>query len=292
MIKSTPTWKEGVEKKEYKPLSGDIEVDIVIIGGGIAGVMSAYLLAKAGKKVAILEKNLIGEGTTNYTTAFLTQSLDTNFSDLIKTYGIDGAKEIVSSHGKAVELIEEIIKENSIECDITSCSNYIYAISKKDFKDLEEEKEAAKSIGLRVELYSDGSNLGFPNEGYMEVKNQAKFHPLKFLYPLSEKASDSGVDIYEHTEATNIEQMKERGVRVTTNRGIVTADKVIVATYEPFNQPLSLYFKKAMYVSYVFHLEIEGISLIEGTYEDTGNPYSYMRIDKQGDKKYKVISRK
>jgi glycine/D-amino acid oxidase-like deaminating enzyme len=280
MAHLTPWSRDTKNKKTYPSLQRSMQTDVVIVGGGMAGIISAYLLSKEGKKVVVLEKNKIGDGATVLTTAFLTASLDTDFVDLIKINGLKKAREIIASHKEAIDVIEKIIKKEKIECDFTRCSNYIYANKKDEMKYLEKEWKAAVSLGLSAVLKKDTNAFGFVNAGYIEIKNQAKFHPLKFLKALAEIAVANGVKIFESTEVKKVISNKDGGVEVETGKAIVFASWALVTTYEPFNKPLRLYFKKAFYTSYVFEIEVPDMKLKEGTYEDTYNPYHYLRIDK------------
>lgn len=286
-MKSTTSW-EDISHTPYPTFKGHEKADVVIVGGGMAGVLSAYMLRQAGKSVYLLEKGELGSGYTVCTTAFLTQSIDTDTNDLIKLFGRQGARQILASHGSAIDLIEAIQKKEKIECEFTRCSNYIYANSKRDLKDLAEEARALISLNMEVRLSEKGQDLGIKNFGYIEMRNQAKFHPMKFLYGLAERTKAAGAQIFEKSEVTDLEKLDHGRQKVVTKGGTIEADYVIVATYKPFNNPLSLYFKKGSYVSYVLEMEVEGLKLQEGTYEDTENPYHYFRVDraKEG---YRVI---
>jgi glycine/D-amino acid oxidase-like deaminating enzyme len=284
-----PVWIEEASKEDYPKLAESPTTEVVIIGGGLAGVISAYLLAKAGKKVVLLEKSELGGGATEYTTAFLTQSIDTDFSDLIKTFGKDAAKKVVDSHQSAIDLIEKIAADENINCDFMRCQNITYALSERDYKTLEDEYDAAKELGIKISKEPSHSKLPFKNYGYIAIDNQAKFHPLKFLYSVAAAAKKYGAEIYEQTEVKEIEQLDDGRVQVTTRRGTVQADWAIVTTYEPFNKPLRLYFKKAFYESYVFELEIPPAIIPEAIYEDTDNPYNYFRVDRADGGKDRVI---
>ncbi len=281
-MKSVTSW-EDISHKLYPPYLGSTTADVVIVGGGMAGVLSAYLLAQAGKKVVLLEKDGLGSGFTVCTTAFLTQSIDTETSKLIKLFGKQQAKEILASHLSAIDLIEALQKKENISCDFTRCSNYIYANTDKDLKYLAEEAEALINLGIPVRLSEKGEGLGFKTSGYIEVGNQAKFHPMKFLFGLAEKAQKLGAQIFEKSEALKLETLEMGRQRVVTKDGSIDADYVVVATYKPFNNPLNLYFKKGSYVSYVLELAVKGMDLKEGTYEDTENPYHYFRVDPLGE---------
>jgi glycine/D-amino acid oxidase-like deaminating enzyme len=274
-------WTQQVTKARYPTLKTNLQTDVAIIGGGLAGILSAYLLAKEGKKVALLEQNELGSGATHLTTAFLTQSIDTDFSDLIDTFGKEKAKLIVDSHQKAIDLIEKIAKDNNIECEFERCSNYSYANAEEDLEDLETEYEAAKELGLHITLSKKPGDFGFVNFGYLELKNQAKFHPMKFMYALAEILALSGTLIFEYSKVLKTD-FDITPHQIKTKTGMIEAGQVIVTTYEPFNKPLKLYFKKAFYNSYVLEVEFENMQEFkEGIYEDLEDPYHYIRIDKK-----------
>ncbi len=278
-MKEKTIWKEGLEKKEYPQLNTNKEAEVVIVGAGMAGIITAYMLIKAGKKVIILDKKKVGAGATHYTTAFLTQSIDTDINDLISMFGKKDTKLILKSHQEAITLIKKIIDDEKIECDFTWCSNFHYAHTEKDVESLEEEFEAMKDLDIDASFSKEGSRLGFQNYGYIEIKDQAKFQPMKFLYALAEIVEKNGGQIFEGAIIEDVDS-DEKQVHVKTDKGIiVTAQTAVITTYEPFNKPLKLYFKKAFYTSYVMVAEIEKGKIKEGTYEDTDNPYHYIRVD-------------
>jgi glycine/D-amino acid oxidase-like deaminating enzyme len=279
-MKSVTSW-EDIEGPEYATFTGEMKADVVVVGGGMAGVFAAYMLTEAGRKVILLEKDRLGGGYTVCTTAFLTQSIDTDTRDLIKLFGKTGAKEILNSHQTAIDLTESIIKREKIDCDFVRCSNYIYANTEKDLKTLAEEAKALTELGIKITLSEKGEDLIISNSGYIEMCDQAKFHPMKFLTELAKRAEKSSAQFFEHSEVEKLERLEGDRQRVITKDGSIEADYVIVATYKPFNNPLSLYFKKGSYVSYVLEMEVKGMNLKEGIYEDTENPYHYFRVDPQ-----------
>lgn len=269
-------WTEKMPPMEFKSFSGSDSADVVIVGGGMAGILSAYLLSKAGKKVIVIEKKELLSGATHETTAFLTQIIDTDFSDLEKMSGHDKTVKIAESHGRAIDLIEKIVKEEKIECEFTRCSNFIYVNDRKDFKDLESEIGPIERAGIKAKLHHEALP-GFKNGGYIEVTNQGKFHPLKFMRGVVESIKANGVRIFEHSEAISI---ASSGIpKIVTEHGEIETDWILLTTYEPFRQPAGLFFKKGMYDSFVLEAELEKGAVREGTYEDTENPYHYFRVD-------------
>lgn len=284
MITESSTWREGALLPHFPSLGEDISVDVAIVGGGITGITTAYLLSKAGFKVALLEKDRLTHGATIVTTAFLCKSIDTSASDLIPMFGEENARTIISSHSEAIDSVEDIIMEENISCDFERCSNFIYASSENEMNDLQEELKATKTLGVSIQ-FSQDAKLGFPNTGYLEVFSQAKFHPLKYLAHLVTVLSKQGVQIFEHTEVQKLEHGPE--VILTTNTFNVQAKHVFFATYAPFQR--ELFFKKATYTTYVLEVELEKNRLAEGTYENIQSPYHYFRVDRNGEKDRMII---
>ncbi|MBX4212519.1 FAD-binding oxidoreductase [Candidatus Pacearchaeota archaeon] len=275
-IQKGSTWN-SVRMPHFPRLKSLIDVDVAIIGGGITGITAAYLLSKAGKKVALLEKEILCSGATGLTTAFLTQSVDTDFSELVEMYGTRKASAIAKSHQYAVDRVEDIIRKNKIDCEFVRCSNYSYALDENDAEDLQDETKVMKELGIKARFKED-NKLKFENQGYIEIPRQAKFHPLKYLSALSKITSANGAQIFEKTE---VKEIRGNGpYALKTPSGEVYAQQIIVATYAPFNK--KMYFKKAFYDTYVFELKVRKGILKEGIYEDTMDPYHYFRVDRKG----------
>ncbi len=276
MKQTKTTWQEGITIPAYPPLHTTLETDVAIAGGGITGLLSAYLLAKAGKRVVILEKDKLLKGATGSTTAMITSSIDTDTPDLIEMFGKKEAKLILESHEDAIDLLEKIVKTEKIDCEFKRVPNHLYANDRKEFKILEEEQTALKSLDMGGSL-SKTLDLGFKHAGVLTLKKQAKYHPVKFLTGLLPVLEGLGVEIYEHTEVTNIDG--ENPVIVTANGYTVTSDWSITATYHPFDNPKEVFLKKGMYVTYMLELEVPKGKYPEGLYEDQENPYHYFRVD-------------
>lgn len=279
------TWEQAWNKKKYPSLTGDASADVVIIGGGITGILNAYFLSRAGRKVILLEKGELGSGATLATTAFITQVVDSDFSEIADIFDVARAKSVWASHGEAIRAFDDVIRTEDIDCEFTRCSNFIFAQTKKQFETIQEEAKAYKKLGFQASL-SEKNELGFKNFGYLEVPNQAKFHPAKFLSAILEIAEHNGVQIFENTEAVGISG--EGPVTVTTKKGGVVAEDVIIATYKPMdNEKTRL--KKAFYRSYIIEARIPKDTFPEAIYEDESNPYNYFRIDPQNDHDRMII---
>lgn len=271
------TW-QNVKSRPYPRLRKNISVDVAIVGGGLTGITTAHLLSKEGLRVALFEKDRIGSGVTAYTTAFITQSIDTDLPQLVSMFGDKKAKLVWESGRAAIETIDHIQASEGVECEFVRCSHFTYATREKDLEELGVELNAARSAGFKnIELDSVHS-LGFPQVGFLELKDQAKFHPLKFLFGVAKKAKENGILIFEKTEILNIGEKNPFVLK--TKKQKISAKNVIVTTYDPFNNPQPVQFKKGMYVSYIYEIAIEKNVLREGMYADLHNPYHYFRIDR------------
>lgn len=285
-ISTTPTWQQDVTFPESETLTSDTDCDVVIVGGGLTGLLCAYMVARAGKSVIVLEANRIGAGVTAYTTAFLTQLIDTSMSEQVTYFGKERAKLIWDSHGAAIDLIEQIARDEHIDCEFMRCDSWCFANGKRQYRTLQDEYENMWRLELPVQL-QERANLQFRNEAVLRLPNQAKFHPLKFLRGLLAAAQNEGVRIYEHSEVTDI--TSDSGVLVEANGQVVRAGVVVISTYDPPDLKPELLMRKAMYTTYIYEVQLPGGTLAEGLYQDAGNPYHYFRVDALGDHDRMII---
>ena len=274
------TWLRDVDASARFPsLPGDLEADVAIVGGGLAGTAVAYFLAGEERRVVVVEKDTIAEGATARTTAFLTNQIDTDLG----IFGRLKASLIWESGRWAIDAIERIAAEEGIECEFTRCPLYGFARSDEERKWLEEERTAALELGYVLEL--DDRDIGFPHHGVLTTPDQGKYHPLQFLLGLRDAAVRRGASFFESTEAEEIKRDDGRVV-VTTRRGNVRASHVVVATYDPFHRPLRLFARKGMYKTYVLECDLPRGVLPEATFVDLAEPYHYLRVDRaaEGDR--------
>ena len=285
-VLNKPTWSTTKITKKYPGLSGNMEADVVIVGAGLAGLLSAYTLAKAGKLVIVLESGRVAGGATSYTTAFITEVIDTDASDMLKIYGKNKSKLIRQSHFDAIKLIEQIVQIEKIDCEFTRVHNFSFINEKDEREELEEEFASVKQLNNDAKLYYE-NNLNFPQAGYIRIPDQAKYHPLKFINGLLQALDKLGVQIFEQTEVEKLSGNKT--VTAQTKEFNVRAQYGIIATYDPLGNPIQTFAKKGMYISYVYEARIPRGLFKEGIYEDFNNPYHYFRVDKNGSSDRMII---
>ena len=245
-------WTNSCILKRWENLNREIETEIAVIGGGITGILTAYLLQREGRRAVVLERYFIGSGQTQNTTAKITSQHGLCYAGLIKKYGIEKARQYGFANEEARKEYERLIEKEQIACDFETTSSYVYGRSARG---LEEEARAAGSLGLPAGLRREGLTLPFPVWGAVEFHNQAQFHPLKFLSSLAEQ-----VQVYENTP---VERVRENVL--FTPEGRVKAEKIVFACHFPFVNFLGLYFAK-MHQERSYVVALENAMEVNGMY--------------------------
>jgi glycine/D-amino acid oxidase-like deaminating enzyme len=278
-VRQESVWRREPHALQYPALTGPLDVDVAIVGGGLTGITAAYLLSGKGQRIAVLEKSRLGAVATGLTTAFLVETIDTEPETLISIFGEEITRTVFSSHRHAIDFCEQTVRTEGIDCDFSRCPLYMYALTSKDGTMLHRQAGIMRSLGTDASFRSEG-NIALPNHGYVRVERQAKFDPLRYLHALAQKAAARGAAIYENTEATGLDASASE---LATAVGPVRAKHILFATHYPFRKPWQLHFKKAKYISYIYEIRIPTGFLPEALYEDTDNPYHYLRIDRMQD---------
>jgi len=245
-FKKTPKsyWIDSLgNTTEYPVLNEDLKVDIAIIGGGITGISCAYLLKKEGFKVAILEADRIIHGTTGHTTAKITSQHELIYNKIKTQISQELAQQYADANESAIREIKKVIDDNQIDCDYVSQSAFVYTQQDKNVQKINDELEAAASLGIKASYVGE---IPFPIKikAGMRFDNQAQFHPGKYLVSLVKHIPDNGSHIFEQSRAINIEENVSNYTITTGQRKKLTAEKVIIASHYPFYNKSGLYFAK------------------------------------------------
>jgi glycine/D-amino acid oxidase-like deaminating enzyme/nitrite reductase/ring-hydroxylating ferredoxin subunit len=269
------------------PLAENTAANVCVVGAGIAGLTTAYLLAREGKKVIVLDDGPIGGGMTARTTAHLSNALDDRFYELERLFGEEGARLAAQSHTAAIDRVESIVGEEKIECEFERVDGYLFLPTNGKMKVLEDELPAAHRAGLTDVRRLDRAPLdSFDTGPCLHFPQQAQFHPMKYLMGLAQAIRREGGRIFNGTHADEIEGGD--GAHVTTSNGYtVTADSIVVATNTPVNDRFSIHTKQAPYTTYVIGAHIPKGSipamLLWDAPEDPYEGYHYIRIESLDD---------
>lgn len=236
-------WKEFKEIPTFESLQQSVETEVGIVGGGIVGIISAYLLTKAGKKVVLIEAEKLIDGVTGFTTAKITAQHGLIYDELINSIGQEQAKLYYDANIAGLNLIKQLSIDLNIECDLTEENAFIFAQTKEGAQKIAKEAQAYKVLAIDGELAKKEVDLPFAIEEALVMYKQAQFHPVKFLAGLIEEIKRLGGQIYEHTRALKIINQDEP-VIVTEKMSLISCNQVIVASHYPINDSAGMYFTK------------------------------------------------
>jgi glycine/D-amino acid oxidase-like deaminating enzyme/nitrite reductase/ring-hydroxylating ferredoxin subunit len=293
--KSQSVWHATVEVKTFPRLLENLETDVVIIGAGLAGLTTAYLLTKEGKRVVVLDDGPIGGGETGRTTAHLTNEIDDRYYHTEFLHGEEGLKIAAESQTAAIDTIENIVQELNIECNFERVDGYLFTEQNESDKELKKELEAIQRSQISgVELLPELPNPEFKTGPCLRFPRQAQFHPLKYLNALAQAIVKRGGMIFTFTHANAFESAgdakKNNPVKITTSEKYsVTAGAAVIATNTPVNDWVVIHTKQAAYRTYAIGCEIERGAFPKILLWDTKDPYHYIRMQSNGDKDILIV---
>ncbi|MDQ3396302.1 MAG: FAD-binding oxidoreductase, partial [Deinococcota bacterium] len=215
---STSVWQETATLPEYPKLEASLSTQIAIVGAGIAGMTTAYLLLKEGKEVVVLDDGPIAGGETGGTTAHLNSELDDGYGELERLHGSEGLKLASDSHAAAVDRIEAIIAEEGIDCDFERLESYLFVPPGEPPDFLDEELEAITRAGITgVAKVARAPLEGFDTGPSLRFQNQAQFHIFKYLAGLAEAITRMGGRIFSHSHVSEVKDGSP--AQITTREG-------------------------------------------------------------------------
>lgn len=245
-------WQTNTKLPKFPKLDKDVKTDVLIIGGGIAGILTAYFLQQNKVNYILVEKDRICSGTTQNTTAKITFQHGLIYQKILKSGGIEAARKYLNANKKAFEKYAEMC--SNIKCNYETKDNYVYSIN--DRKQLENEMDALGRIGCKAE-FCENVPIPIKTVGAVKFPNQAQYDPFKFISAITGK-----LNIYENTFVREM-----TGTTAVTDKYKIKADKVIVTTHFPFiNKHGSYFLKLFQHRSYV--IALDNAPNVNGMYVD------------------------
>jgi glycine/D-amino acid oxidase-like deaminating enzyme/nitrite reductase/ring-hydroxylating ferredoxin subunit len=282
-------WRDTASIKEFPPLDTSIDTEVGIVGGGITGITAAYLLTKNNINVTLIDANPILKGTTGHTTAKITAQHGLIYDEIIQHFGVDQAMLYYKAMDEAKQFIENTVKELTIECDYRKEHAYIFTNCEKWQHDLEKEKNAYDQIKIKSELL-DQMPLKIPMKSALQMKNQAQFHPLKYLTALLDASIKNGLNIYENTVAVDMDDNRTNPSIITKEGHRIKCNYIISASHFPFYDRDSFYFTK-MYAERAYVLAVQSAKEYPGgMYINAESPTRSVRTTNWNGKKLWLIS--
>lgn len=247
-MKKESIWTKNLKFRNIIKLNKDIDVDVLIIGGGITGLTTAYYLKDSNLNVCLVEKNYIGMGVTSKTTGKINYLQETIYSDLTSKYSFETAKKYYESQKYAIGKIKKIIDSENIKCNFDKVESYIFTNDKNEINKIKNEKAILEKLNCKVKEHKNIS-INLKSKYAISVNDTYVFHPIKFLYSLKNICEKNNVKIYEQTKILNIKNENNNYICNTENNKI-KAKKVIIACHYPFfllpyMMPLKVYSEKS-----------------------------------------------
>ncbi len=287
--RSRSCWMDQAPVIDAPPLTADASCDVVVIGSGIAGLSTAYELARFGRSVIVIDRGGIGNGMTARTTAHLASELDDFYSELITVRGEDEARLYHDSQVAAINRIEAICRDEGIDCDFKRVDGYLFPAEPEHRAELEEEYQACRSIGVDVEWADRAPVPGLDTGPALRFPNQGRFHPTKYLAGLAKAIVARGGRLYANTTHVSDEETDD-GVEITTEAGpVIRASAAVFATNSPTNVKVAIHAKQTPDRTYVVAGRVPKGSVPDALVWDTYEAYHYVRIQESGESEDLII---
>ena len=279
---TTSIWSATAEVPKYQPLNEDLTVDVCVVGAGIAGMTTAYMLAKAGQRVVVLDDGDIGGGETGRTTAHITAALDDRYYNIESMHGEEGARIAAESHMAAINRAEQIAALENIDSDFMRVDGYLFLADHHPDKVLEDELEATHRAGISdTELVERAPLAFYDTDMCLRFPRQAQFHPLKFLAGLARCIERDGGLIHTGSHVDEVQDGAPPKVKVGEHT--ITARAVVVATNASISDYVVTHAKQEPYRTFVIGARIPKGSVAPILLWDTPDPYHYIRIQPMSD---------
>lgn len=258
---------------DWPALDGDLDVDVAVVGAGIAGLLSAVLLSEAGLRVAVVEADRVGAGVTGFSTAKVTSQHGLHYRRLARRHGMTAARTYGEANQAGLDEIARVVDEHDIDCAFTRAAAYVYATTDDERRQVEREADVSSRAGLPSHLTTE-TELPFPIRAALRFDGQAHVQPVELCRGLAEVVTRLGGEVFERTRAVSLDD----GVpsRLRTDRGDVHASWIVLATQLPFVYRGLYFATNAPRRSYAVAVELDAPP-VAGMYLSAGEPIRSLR---------------
>jgi glycine/D-amino acid oxidase-like deaminating enzyme/nitrite reductase/ring-hydroxylating ferredoxin subunit len=290
---TTPYWQTTADMPSFPAIESDVRVDVCVVGGGITGLTAAYLLTRAGRRVAVVERATCASVDTGHTTAHVTCVTDLMLTELVNSFGRSHAEAVWDAGLAAIHEIDQAIRRERIDCEFVWAPAYLHSPiddpSASDRDELEEEARLARELGFDA-LFLE--RVPFMNRPGVEFPNQALFHPRKYLAGLASAISRGGSRIFERTA---VEEVRDDPMAVVANGRRIACDYVVIATHAPLQGKTNVVAaaafqtKQMPYSTYAIGGRLPKGRVPQASFWDTADPYHHLRVTHRSDDDYVVF---
>ncbi|HEY5756429.1 MAG TPA: FAD-dependent oxidoreductase [Steroidobacter sp.] len=280
---------------EFPALQRDIDVDVLVVGAGLTGITTAYLLVQEGVRVALIDRDKVASADTARTTAHLTYSTDQRLHHLAGKFGVDAARKLWEGGAVAIDTIERIAEETGNDADFVRVPAYLHgrvgqAPDPKDVALLRKDAELAQSFSFDATFVD---RAPYSNTPAVRFEQQARFHPRKYLKGLLTVIQQQGGMVFENTAFESVDDGDPMTVHASGHK--IRCQYLVIATHNPLMGKKGVLTaalfqtKLSLYTSYVLGARLPAAAVPEGLYWDTNDPYEYLRIDGHDDHQYAIF---
>ena len=281
-------WVESTNKTNYPKISENVNSDVLIIGGGMSGIATAYMLSESGLNITIVDADRIGMGVTANTTAKITSQHGLIYDYLLNSYNFDTAKAYLDSNEESIKNISNIINKENINCDFSYQDSYVYTCDKSNVSKIVDEVSAVTSLGLKAEYVTE-CPLPFSIEAAIKFPKQAQFHPRKYILSLLPILEKRGMQIFENSKVTDIKHINNT-YEIYIDNCKISCKYLVMSSHYPIKNFPGMYFIK-MYQdsSYAIGVEFEK-DVFDGMYISCDTPVtSFRNIVQDNGKKLLIV---
>lgn len=281
--RSTSLWMHLGPDIDGPTLSADDSADVVVVGSGIAGLSTAYELSRLGRSVIVIDRGAIGRGMTARTTAHLASEIDDYYSKLIENRGADEARRYHHSQVAAINRIEAVCREQSIDCNFRRLDGYYITSEEGGVDVLQKEYDACRSIDVEVEWVDRAPIPGLDTGRALRFPNQGRFHPTRYLAGLARAIENRGGRLFANTAYVDHDEADDHVTIETDNGPTIRASAAVFATNSPVNDTVKLHTKEVPMRTYAIAARLPKGSVPDALVWDTLEAYHYVRLQEADD---------